>query len=126
MVPIRAALLILTLGLSACASPGGDAGPFRGEPAAGAEEIRIEIQNLNFADATVWARVQGGNRTRLGTVRGKSDSVFTMPWRFPLPLRLQVDLVGGGRCTTEDLMVDPGDSLLMQIQPVLANSDFCR
>lgn len=130
MPRIRSALsvipaLLLALAVGACASTGSTGGdPFSDAP--GAEEIRIEIQNLNFADATVWALVQSGRRIRLGTVRGKSDSVFTLPWDFSLPLRMEIDLVAGGRCLTEELQVDPGDSLLLQIDPVLRESALCR
>ena len=91
----------------------------------GEDQVRIEVENRNFNDVTVWAIAQGGQRTRLGTVRGKSDSVFTMPWEFSLPLRLELDLVAGPRCTTEELPVDPGDSLLLQVQPDFLATRAC-
>ena len=122
---IRFALvLLLALGLSACASSQQAGEPsFSGAPPD--DEIRVEVQNFNFADATIWALVQGGRRIRLGTVTGKTDSVFTLDWDFSLPLRMQIDLVAGGRCVTEELGVDPGDILLLQIQPVLRETDAC-
>jgi hypothetical protein len=121
---LLAATAITLLAGCATAGTGASAGPF--EEATTDNEIRIEIQNLNFNDATVWALVQRGERIRLGTVGGKSDAVFNLPWKFSLPLRMEIDMVAGGRCQTEDIQVDPGDSLLLRIDPVLHNSDFCR
>jgi len=118
------ATLLLALALPGCATTSGGDTPFDGAPQD--RQVRIEVQNLNFADATVWALVQRGQRIRLGTVGGKSDSVFTVPWEFSLPLQLEIDLVAGGRCTTRELQVDPGDSLLMQIEPVFGETDVCR
>ena len=121
----RSLAALLVLGLSACATAAGDPqDPFDG--AAGEDQIRIEVENFNFADATVWALVQGGRRIRLGTVTGKSDSVFTLPWRFSVPLRMEIDQVAGERCVTEEIPVDPGDILLLRIEPVFTDTRGCR
>ena len=90
-------------------------------------EIGIEIQNHNFADATVWVLVRDGARKRLGIVTGKSDATFTLDWSFSEPLRLEFDLLAGPRCTTEALSVDPGDTLQLQISTDIQQmSDWCR
>ncbi len=121
----RLAALALGLLLTAgCASAGTADGPF--DDRSQADQIRIEVENHNFSDVTVWAVVQGARRSRLGTVRGKSDSVFTLPWDFSLPLALELDLVAGPRCTTEELTVDPGDSVQLQIQAAFLDTRGCR
>lgn len=108
-------VLAAVLAAAACATGTPTAGNPYSQDAADRQEVRIEVQNRNFADATVWALVRDGRRQRLGVVTGKSDSVFTIPWSFSEPLRLQFDLVAGPRCTTENLPVDPGDSIELQI-----------
>lgn len=90
-------------------------------------EIRIDILNHNFSDATVWAIARAGHRQRLGIVTGKTDSTFTLEWRFSVPLRLEFDMVAGPRCTTEALSVDPGDILQLEISTDMQQmSDWCR
>jgi hypothetical protein len=120
-------LSMLVLGIGACASStpaasGGD--PFSGS--ADRQRIEIKIVNLNFQDATVWAIAAGGRRERLGTVIGKREAVFTLPWRFTEPLRLEFDLVAGPRCVTEELTVDPGDLLELQIATEFFATPGCR
>ena len=129
-VPIpRAALAGALLAAAACASGGGPqraGSPFSDDPRE-RNEVRIHIQNNNFSDATVWTLVRDGRRNRLGTVTGKSEADFTVPWRFSEPMRIEFDLVAGPRCTTQNLMVDPGDSLEMQIAvDKRMMSDWCR
>lgn len=122
---LAATVAALTVGLAACATAS-DPPPSPFSDAPGDREIRIEIQNLNFSDATVWAVVQSGRRIRLGTVRGKSDSIFTLPWEFSLPLSMDIDMLAGPRCRTEGLQVDPGDFIQLQIQPVFSETERCR
>ena len=115
-------LLISVLG-AGCASTGQAESAFDEERE---DEIHISIDNRNFADATVWAIIESGTRRRLGTVRGKNESVFTLPFDFPSNLRLEFDLVAGSRCTTRQIPVDPGDLLQLQIAPVLQDTPACR
>ena len=77
--------------------------------------IRIEVTNLNFQDATLHA-LRGGERHRLGTVTGKGSATYTMEWRVPLPLQIEIDLLAGGRCTTRAITVDPGEQIQLQIE----------
>lgn len=114
---LRAASLGSLLFAAACASSGATrpaANPFS-EELAGRSEVRIHVRNFNFADATVWAIAQEGRRQRLGIVTGKTDSVFTLPWTFSEPMRMEFDLLAGPRCLTEAMTVDPGDILELQI-----------
>jgi len=117
----------LLVAVAACASRGK---PTSGNPFAQGQaernEIQIHVVNLNFNDATVWALVKDVRRDRLGTVTGKSDATFTMAWTFPDAMRLEFDLIGGVRCITDAISVDPGDVLEMQISVDPTQDPMCR
>ena len=115
-LPVRLAALLAVLSLAACAASGPRtaATPFS-DDLAERKEVQIKIINANFADATVWALIRDGRRQRLGFVTGKTDAVFTLPWSFSEPMRIEFDLVADVRCLTEQIMVDPGDLLELQI-----------
>ncbi|HSG07799.1 MAG TPA: hypothetical protein VLA36_05565 [Longimicrobiales bacterium] len=102
-----------------------DSNPFS-QDLADRNEVRIQVMNFNFSDATVWALVRDGRRTRLGYVTGKTEAVFTMPWTMPEPLRLEFDLLAGVRCITEQIVVDPGDILELQISVDPSSDPQCR
>ena len=123
-----AATLAALLTLGGCAT--GKTKPVDGNPfsqeLAERNEVQIQVRNFNFSDATVWAVVRDGRRTRLGYVTGKTDAVFTMPWTFSEPLRLEFDLVADVRCVTEQIMVDPGDILELQISVDPRSDPQCR
>lgn len=117
--PSPFAALVVPILLGACASAGD---PFSGREAA--REIEIEVLNLNFSDATLHA-VRIGQRIRLGTVTGKQSSTFTLDWPASLPLRIEIRLLGGQRCTTGELTVDPGDRLYLEIPVEIRGSPLC-
>lgn len=118
----------LLLAVAACASGGrstASGNPFglaQGEE----REIRILVRNFNFNDASVWAVVRDARRQRLGTVTGKSEATFTMEWTFTDALRLEFDLIGGVRCVTGALPVDPGEILELQISVDPSQDPMCR
>lgn len=119
-----AALAALTLSTAGCASAGNQsASPFSedGRP----DSVRIEVLNLNFNDARLYA-LRDAERLSLGTVGGKQDATFTIPWDFSQDLRIEINLLAGPTCTTEPLNVQPGDILELQIQSVFNRSSFCR
>jgi hypothetical protein len=78
------------------------------------ENIEIHVRNLNFADARLWT-LQKGSRKKLGEVTGKTSKVFLVEWPIPDELQLEINFVGGGRCSTASLMTDPGDIIDFQI-----------
>jgi hypothetical protein len=122
----RALLVATVLSLTSCASGGSGGNPF-GKDLAERGEIEIKVVNLNFSDATVWALIGGGGgRQRLGTVTGKGEEIFTLPWTFSQLLRIEFDLLAGPRCYTENLPVDPGDLLELQIASNAAADPSCR
>ena len=124
----RPTLLTLALiALSGCAT--GGATPAADPFAAGGSErqfVQIDVMNNNFADAPLWAVVQASRPIRLGNVTGKTESRFNLPWRFSLPLRLEIDMVAGPRCLTRPITVDPGDVLLLEIQSVFRETAYCE
>ncbi len=117
------ALFGAALLLTSCSTAPGQGSPFSGGGVR--EEIRIEIRNLNFSDATLWA-IGGGTRRRLGVVPGKGDVSFTVPWRFSQSLAIEIDLLAGVRCTTQEMIADPGDIIEVQIDVDLRRSEYCR
>ena len=97
--------------------------PFMREPV-GEETIRIRVQNDNFMDARLHAVGLNG-RYLLGVVTGKQQAVLSIPWDFSGPLRIEIDLLVGPRCTTRPIDADPGDTFDLRIDPVLSMSDAC-
>jgi hypothetical protein len=84
-------------------------------------EASVTVENLGFADVTVYAISATGNRVRLGQVSGHSTQ------RLPLPaylvrggeqLRFLADPIGGGqRPVSEELYVAPGETVTLTIPP---------
>jgi len=113
---------------SACASPG--SAEKRRDPFSQAledrGEVQIKIMNFNFSDATVWVLEREGKRVRLGIITGKTDALFTVPWAFSAPMRLEFDLLADVRCLTESMVVDPGDLLELQISVDPTSDPQCR
>ena len=102
---LRTVLALLTLaGLAGCAAMGG------GRTDTGREQIRVYVDNQNFADATIYARYQGMTPIRLGQVVGKTQEVFTVPFRNS-DLRLEIRLLAGGSHITQPIQVYQGDDL---------------
>ena len=127
--PLTAAVVVAAaLALQGCSAPQalrGTPNPFGNEDP-GTAQVRVRVVNFNFSDATVWTVARSGRRQRLGTVTGKADATFTVPWTFTEPLRLEFDLLAGPRCFTEELSVDPGDIVELQISVDAAASRMCR
>ena len=103
---------------AACATASGN--PFSGG-GEGEGALRIEVRNLNVNDATVHA-VSSGGRYRLGTVSGKSNARFEIPWQGQQSLRMEIDLLAGDRFTTRPISVTSRDQVQLHIQPVLRRS----
>jgi hypothetical protein len=80
----------------------------------------IDVQNEDFNDMTVYV-VASGARTRLGIAPGNKTTVLTIPAYLlngvPL-MRFVADPIGGTRTpVSEEVDVNPGDQLVMIIQP---------
>lgn len=126
---IRAGLIAVIAAAVLAGCGAGAPGPSTADPFSAASDgpgtVSIHVRNLNFSQATLWAVSRGG-RQRLGVVGGKADAVYRIPWTFPQPMEIEIDLLAGPRCTTEALDVDPGDILELQIEPDLSRQPGCR
>lgn len=112
--------------LAACASsptPGSEMEPFTQDGPA--NSITIIVQNRNFADARLYV-LRRGARESLGVVTGKTDEEFSLDWSFSDPIQIEIDMVAGPSCTTEELQADPGDVFELQIDVVFSQSSACR
>lgn len=118
--------LTLLLGLTGCTTTGRQLGgdPFSNS-AGRPSSVRIEVRNLNFADARLYI-VGGARRRSLGTVGGKQDASFTVSWDFNEDVRIEINLLAGPTCVTETLQVAPGEILELQIPSVFGQYSSCR
>jgi len=98
--------------------------PFGSRAEQGREQLRVEVQNLNFNDATVFA-VRQGQRIRLGQVTGKNDGKFTVEWNLALPVEFRIDIVGGQSCSVGGIPADPGSTIWIQV-PADVGLTRCR
>jgi len=123
---LRASLgLVILAGASACGTLGNSTpNPFDGAARSGENRLRIQIQNMNFNDVTVYA-LASGQRIRLGNVTGKTDENFQIDWNFANPISFQVDVIGGRGCDTSAIPVDPGARVWVQI-PSEVGISACR
>ena len=116
-----AALAVVVIASSACLAQGrtiGSPDPFSGTSAGrsgGSGEISIQVRNSNFNDATVYA-VRVGARRRLGRVGGASNATFKIPWTHADRLHFEVDLLASRNCVTNEVIVDPGQTVLLNIE----------
>ena len=118
-----AALVVIT----ACASSGSLHCLTRGSnsrDAVAEGTIRVHVQNDNFMDARLYA-IGSSSRQHLGIVVGKQQAVLEIPWDFSKPLRIEIDLLAGPKCTTDTIEADPGDILDLRIESVLSRSAAC-
>lgn len=122
---LAAAAVLAVEGCAPAQALRGTRNPF-GNDDPGSAEVRIRVVNFNFSDATVWTVIRNGRRQRLGTVTGKADATFDVPWTFTEPLRLEFHLLAGPRCFTEELSVDPGDIIELQISVDPDADPMCR
>jgi hypothetical protein len=98
--------------------------PFASGPD-GETKVSVQVQNRNFADATIHV-LRGGELVRLGVVNGAAERTFELVWRISMPMRVNIRLLAGGECLTDDMMVDPGDRLFVEVPVDLANDPDCR
>ena len=82
-----------------------------------AASLKVEVENQNFYDITVYAYNQGYHR-RLGQVTGHTTKFFTFKWS-QTDLRMLIDFVGAGQILSESMPVTPGldDNLYLIVQP---------
>ena len=109
------AISLFLLLTAACSTlPAGSGGPNQDQRAA------VRVENQGFADMTVYA-ARSSERVRLGLVPGHSSTVFDVPAGLvsgSTPLRFIADPIGSNRLSvSEEIMVAPGDTVVMTIPP---------
>ena len=107
---VKMAALILLVGITGCSGFGGG-DPFTGTTKA---MIFIEVDNLNFNQATIWMLSNSG-QWRLGVVDGNVRKTFSVQWRRSDDLRLRVRVMGQRGYTTGRQLVFPGDRIQLRI-----------
>ena len=123
-VSLAAVVLVIFLAACATASPRND--PF-GRGANGAVSIRLDVENRNFYDATIYVMQDQGPARRVGDVGGNGKRSFQVPWEFAAAMSFRIDLLAGGSCTTPPVVVSPGEILGLQIvSNVESSSAYCR
>ena len=115
-------VLALTSGALACGSAGTVQDPFGGDR--GMKQVRIEVWNANWNDATLYA-IRGGERRRIGRVGGKSEAEFVVSWATTARMRIEIDLLGGDSCVTRGMVVSPGDHLEIRVPSDLSMDPEC-
>ena len=115
-----AAASVLVAGCAAADPPN----PFESGPA-GASQIQLLAENLNFNDATLHA-VTDGARIRLGRVSGKSESTFRVDWPFVRDLQVEISLLASSSYTTRRITVSPGERIRLMIQTPVNRSFLIR
>ncbi len=114
---LRSALLAAVAAVPVAACGGGSAA----ENPAPRGEAALTVENLGFADVTVYAVSATGARVRLGQVSGNSTQVLSLPThlvRGGERLRFLADPIGGARTpVSEELYVAPGETVVLTIPP---------
>lgn len=102
----RTFLMAATVTVAGCMNRATRSNPFeRGE---GASSVRINVENRNFNQATLYA--EGAMTRRLGIVGGNTSESFTLPWPSDGDLRIRIDILAGTEYTTNTLGMRPGDT----------------
>ncbi len=80
---------------------------------------------MNFNDVRLFALSPSG-RTSIGHVGGKQEEEFEMDWRMSAFMSIEINMVAGPKCQTQEMQVDPGDILELQIAAVFQQTAGCR
>jgi hypothetical protein len=118
---------ILPLVASVSLSLGCGLGSSRSHDSSLESEIPVEIENHHWSDIVIYL-MDGTQSQRLGTVAGLSTKRFGFPYRKLTTggnVRLRAYAVGGsGSTTSEDLRVQPGQSVKWTLESDLARSSL--
>src|SRR5688572_21324388 len=120
---VALASLFLALSLTGCATLAPARDPFNG---GGAQSFRLDVENRNFYDATIYVIQDTGTARRVGDVVGNGSRSFQVPWDFASDMRIRIELLANGSCTTAPLTVGPGEVLGLQIVADFARSAYCQ
>ena len=120
------ALLLCTV-LSACATAGAGVtdDPYAFTSTNRPPLIRLVVRNMNFNDVRLFALTPSG-RTPIGQVGGKQDADFELDWPMSAHMSIEINMIAGPKCETQEMQVDPGDILELQIAVVFTQTAGCR
>jgi hypothetical protein len=112
-------LLVLSAACGASRSEAAAVAPNRGTTAteSASNAIQVQIDNQNFNDMSIYV-VSGGQRWLLGQAGGLSKTTLTITPGLATGggrVRLAADGIGGGRVTTPQLLVAPGQGIFWTI-----------
>ena len=120
-----ALLLTLLAGLSVVWGCGGARASSGFAQGGNPSSVELEVVNRNFADVQVWAH-RAGQRLRVGFVAANQSKTFTIPWRTRDGMRVELDLSNGVWCLVDEVLVDPGEELLVEVDPNIERDPDCR
>ena len=80
------------------------------------DTVVVAVHNQNYYDANVFAEYEGFITRRLGTVSGFNSATYRLAWQSA-PLRMRMQLIGAGGGVSNELLVNPGDTLELYIEP---------
>ena len=109
----RMFLLAAVVAVAGCARQATRSNPFA-EGGAGSRSIRVEVVNRNFNQATLQAL--GPVQRRIGIVPGNGRRNFTLTWPTEGDLRIRIDLLAGGRATTNPISIKPGETAFLTVE----------
>jgi len=93
----------------------------------GSSEISVEVESHHWSDIVIYL-MNGTQSKRLGTVSGVSTNNFVFPYRQLATggkVRLRAYPVGGqGSFTSEDVLVQPGQSIKWTLESDLSRSSM--
>ena len=117
-----ALLALLAVAAPGCVSRARTGGPNETPAAEGRpQRTVVRVENLGFADMTIYVVRSGSERIRLGMAGGNRTSVLEIPSylvQFPTPLRFIADPIGSSRTPVSDeITVNPGEEVVLTIPP---------
>lgn len=107
--------VLSAVAIAAAACRAGGAGPASVVPTGG-DSVTVEVINMNFEAVNVWAHYRGAIRDRLGLVEGNTVDTFRIAWS-PRPLVMVSEFVAAGGSVSNDLDVNPGDFVTLELLP---------
>ena len=109
----RMFLLAAVVAMAGCVGQATRSNPFE-QGGARSRSITIQAVNRNFNQATLQAL--GPVQRRLGIVPGNGRRTFTLTWPSEDQLRIRIDLLAGGRATTNPISIKPGETAHLTVQ----------
>jgi len=125
------AVLGLVTAMAACSSGGGSSASASDPPRAGlppapeGDQISVKITNNARSEVTLTADVQG-RRVRLGTLQPNRTDIYFVDVRGNEEVRIEIRMLGGGRCTTSPRSVSPGEQIIAVVPAELSMMPDCR